>query len=126
MRVQLRAEVAWDELITMEAGGATSDQFLEALTQTFEAAMTAEDAAPSVVAGAPVTVVCHVDTFYDTGLIVYSLRVQAERAASVDGTSVITWIKSWAGSYPVAQMHLLFRLGELCADGFLDDWKSAN
>ena len=124
-RVDVRAEASWDDLITMEAGGATPEQFLDALSQTFESAIATVDAAPSVVPGAPVTVACHVDTFYDTGLIVYSLRVQTERIGD-DGDPVITWIKSWVGSYPVTQMHLMFRLGEVCADAFLDDWKSAN
>lgn len=125
MEVQVHAEAQWDELITMEAGGATPDQFLEALQLTFGDAIGEADAAPSVVAGAPVTVTCHVDTFYDTGLIVYSLRVQTERPGA-DGAPVITWIKSDVGSYTVQQLHLMFRLGEQCAESFLEDWRGAN
>jgi hypothetical protein len=124
-QVQVRAEAAWDELITMEAGGATPDQFRDALRQTFEGTIASADAAPSVVAGAPVTVACHVDTFYDTGLIVYSLRTQVEEPGP-DGQPVIVWIKSTVGSYTVQQLHLMFSLGEQCAESFLDDWRSAN
>ena len=124
-RVQVRAEAAWDELITMEAGGATPEQFEDALRQTFERTLAAADAGPSVVPGAPVTVACHVDTFYDTGLIVYGLRVQVE-SPGPDGRPVVLWIKSWVGSYTVQQLHLMFSLGEQCAESFLEDWRSAN
>ena len=124
-RVDVRVEAQWDELITMEAGGATPGQFLEALRMTFRDGIAQADAAPSVVDGAAVTVTCHVDTFYDTGLIVYSLRVQTE-AMGDDGAPVITWIKSDVGSYTVQQLHLMFRLGEQCAQIFLEDWRSAN
>ncbi|NNF14256.1 MAG: hypothetical protein HKN72_13580 [Gemmatimonadetes bacterium] len=123
--VDVRAEAQWDELITVEAGGATQGQFLQALQASFRDAIAEADAAPSVLDGAPVTVTCHVDTFYDTGLIVYSLRVQTE-AAGADGQDVITWIKSSVGSYTVQQLHLMFRLGEQCADSFLEDWRAAN
>ncbi|MDX1495067.1 MAG: hypothetical protein R3253_13445 [Longimicrobiales bacterium] len=123
--VQLRAEAQWDELITVEAGGATEGQFLEALALTFRDAIAGADAAPSLADDANVTVACHVDTFYDTGLIVYSLRVQTE-AAGPDGAPVITWIKSDVGSYTVQQLHLMFRLGEQCAASFLEDWRGAN
>jgi len=123
--VDVRAEASWDEAITMEAGGATPAQFLEALQATFGEAIAAADAAPSVVEGAGTTIACHVDTFYDRGLIVYSLRVQTE-AEGDDGRPVITWIKSDVGSYTVQQLHLMFRLGEQCADLFLDDWRGAN
>ena len=60
-----------------------------------------------------------------TGLIVYSLRTQLERPAA-DGQRIITWIKSWVGSFTVQQMHVMFTLGEQCAESFLEDWKSAN
>lgn len=124
-RVALRTEAEWDELITMEAGGATPEQFMEALRMTFREGIAGADAAPSVVDGAPVTVTCHVDTFYDTGLIVYSLRVQTE-VPGEDGAPVITWIESSVGSYTVQQLHLMFRLGEQCAESFLEDWRGAN
>lgn len=125
MEVQTRAEADWDELITVEAGGATSGQFLQALEASFRDAVAEADAAPRVVDGALVTVTCHVDTFYDTGLIVYSLRVQTEEPGP-DGAPVITWIKSGVGSYTVQQLHLMFRLGEQCAESFLGDWRGAN
>lgn len=124
-RVQLRATAAWDEMITMSAGGATPDQFRQALTQTFSEAISGADAAPSVVPGAPLTVACHVDTFYETGQIIYGLRTQLERPGD-DGQPVIVWIKSWVGSFSVQQMHVMFSLGAQCAESFLEDWKSAN
>lgn len=123
--VDAHAEAQWDELITVEAGGATQGQFLQALQQSFRNAIAEADAAPSVLDRSPVTVTCHVDTFYDTGLIVYSLRVHTETAGA-DGTPVITWIKSSVGSYTVQQLHLMFRLGQQCADSFLEDWRGAN
>lgn len=125
VRIDARAEAVWDEMITQSAGGATEGQFQEALQMTFEDALGSADAAPSVVAGAPVTVACHVDTFYETGLIVYALRVQVEQPGE-DGDPTITWIKSSVGSYTAQQMHLMFRLGEECAEEFLEDWRSAN
>jgi hypothetical protein len=124
-RVSVRAEADWDETITVEAGGATEEQFRQALGMTFEEALSAAEAAPTMVPGAPVTVACHVDTFYDTGLIVYSLRTQVE-AAGVDGAPVITWIRSWVGSFTTRQLHLMFTLGEQCAESFLEDWRSVN
>ena len=124
-RVQVRAEVVWDDLITNSAGGATSDQFRQALQGSFEGTIKDADAGPSVVPGAPVTVTCHVDTFYETGQILYSLRVQTERPGA-DGQRVITWIRSWVGSYNTQQLHLMFGLGQQCAESFLDDWQSAN
>lgn len=125
LQVDVRVEADWDEAITMSAGGATPDQFRQALHQTFRATIADADAAPSVVDGAPVTVACHVDTFYETGLIVYSLRVQVERAGP-DGMPVVTWIRSAVGSYTAQQLHLMFRLGEQCGRNFLRDWRSAN
>jgi hypothetical protein len=124
-RVQLRADAAWDDMITQSAGGATGAQFEEALEMTFRDAITSAEAAPSVVAGAPATVACHVDTFYETGQIVYSLRTQLERPGD-DGQPVIVWIKSWVGNFSVQQMHVMFTLGDQCAESFLEDWKSAN
>lgn len=123
--VDVRAEAVWDELITMEAGGATADQFLQALQMTFREAIASADAGPAVVAGSPASVACHVDTFYETGLIVYSLRAQVERAGD-DGRPVIVWIRSWVGSFTVQQLHLMFSLGEQCAEAFLEDWRSAH
>jgi hypothetical protein len=124
-RVDIRAEAQWDELITRDVGGATPEQFLDALQMTFRESVTGANAAPSVVDGAPVTVTCHVDTFYDHPVIIYALRVQAEQNG-VDGEPVITWIKSWVGSFTVQQLHLMFRLGDQCAESFLEDWRSVN
>lgn len=124
-RVQLRASAQWDEMITMSAGGATPDQFREALDMTFRETIELSDEGPTVTPGAEVTVTCHVDTFYDTGQIVYALRTQLERPGS-DGAPVIVWIKSWVGNFNVQQMHVMFTLGEQCAESFLDDWKGAN
>ena len=124
-RVEATAEAQWDELITTEAGAATEAQFLEALDLSFATSMGEGEPAPEVVEGAAVTVRCHVDTFYDRGLIVYGLRVQTEGPGS-DGEPVITWIKSWVGSYTVQQLHLMFRLGEQCAESFLEDWQRVN
>jgi len=109
----------------MEAGGATPDQFLDALRMTFTNSLSEASRAPLVVQSAPTTVACHVDTFYDTGLIVYSLRVQTE-APGNDGRPVITWIRSWVGSFTVQQLHLMFRLGEQCAESFLEEWRVVN
>ena len=124
-RVQVRADATWDEMITQSAGGATGAQFEEALRMTFSDAITSADAAPSVVAGAAVTVACHVDTFYETGQVVYSLRTQLERPGD-DGQPVIVWIKSWVGNFSVQQLHVMFTLGDQCAESFLDDWKRVN
>ena len=123
--VQVRAEAQWDELITMEAGGATPEQFLEALRMTFQETIAEADAAPALDPEAPVTVACHVDTFYDSGLITWALRVQTEVRGD-DGAPVITWIRSWVGSYTVQQLHLMFRLGEQCAESFLEEWRGVN
>ena len=124
-RVSVRIEATWDELITMDAGGATEEQFVQALAMTFEQTLAEADAGPSVVPGSPATVACHVDTFYDTGLIIYSLRTQLERPGD-DGESVIVWIDSWVGSFTTQQLHLTFTLGEQCARSFLEVWKGAN
>ena len=124
-RVDLTADAAWDELITTDVGGATEAQFLEALRMTFAASIGGAEHAPTVLEGAPVTVRCHVDTFYDSGLIIYALRVQTEEPGP-DGLVVATWVKSWVGSFTVQQLHQMFRLGEQCAESFLEDWRGVN
>ncbi len=123
--VDTRVEAAWDAAITMDAGGATEGQFLEALRAGFREALASADPAPRVLDGAAVTIACHVDTFYDTGLIIYSLRTQLE-APGLDGARVITWIRSWVGSFTTRQLHLMFTLGEQCAESFLEEWTAAN
>lgn len=92
---------------------------------TFERTIAEADAAPSLLEGAPHTVACHVDTFYDTGLIIYSFRAQLERPGE-DGAPVIVWVRSWVGSFTTQQLHLTFTLGEQCAKSFLEEWKGAN
>jgi hypothetical protein len=124
-RVQIRGEAVWDQMITESVGGGTQEQFRGALEQTLEGVITEADDAPSVVQGATATVACHVDTYYEAGLIMYALRVQLERQGS-DGQPIVTWIKSWVGSYTVQQLHRMFTLGEQCAQSFLDDWRSVN
>lgn len=123
--VGARVEATWDELITTEAGGATTGQFLQALRMSFEGAIADAEAGPTLDSDASRYLVCHVDTFYETGLIVYSLRVSLHEPFPERG-SVIIWIKSWVGSYTVQQLHLMFTLGEQCADGFAEDWSVAN
>lgn len=123
--VDVRVEATWDDAITMDAGGATADQFRQAVRMTFEETISTADAAPSIVEGAPHTVTCHVDTFYEPGQIIYSLRTQLEQAGE-DGRPVITWIRSWVGSFDMQQLHVMFTLGTRCAEQFLEDWRSAN
>lgn len=123
--VDVRVEASWDDAITMDAGGATADQFRQALRMTFEETIESADAAPGLLEGAPTTVTCHVDTFYEPGQIIYSLRTQVEQPGE-DGAPVITWIRSWVGSFNMQQMHVMFTLGTQCAERFLDDWASAN
>ncbi len=123
--VNVRIEATWDDAITMDAGGATADQFRQALRMTFEDRLETADSAPNLLAGAPTTVTCHVDTFYEPGQIIYALRTQVEQPGA-DGTPVIVWIRSWVGSFNMQQMHVMFTLGTQCAERFLDDWQSAN
>ena len=124
-RIATRVDASWDELITMEAGGATEEQFVQALEMTFAQAISESEAAPGIDGSAPHTVACHVDTFYDTGLIIYSFRAQLEKAGD-DGRPVIVWLRSWVGSFTTQQLHLTFTLGEQCAKSFLEEWKAAN
>ncbi|MCH1569744.1 MAG: hypothetical protein L7S64_00210 [Longimicrobiales bacterium] len=123
--VDVRVSATWDEAITMDAGGATGDQFRQALLMTFKETISEAEAAPSALEGAPSTVTCHVDTFYEPGQIIYGLRTQLEQPGE-DGAPVVSWIRSWVGSFSMQQMHVMFTLGTLCAEQFLDDWVSAN
>ncbi len=123
--VSLRATADWDELITTSVGGATASQFEEALLAGFE---TAIDGAVGTVRRDPAAeefVLCHVDTFYDSGLIVYAARASFHRPES-DGRHVVTWLESWVGSYTAQQLHLVWTLADQCAEAFLDDWRAAN
>lgn len=123
--VDVRVEASWDDAITMDAGGATAEQFRQALRMTFEETFESADLAPTLLPGAPTTVTCHVDTFYEPGQIIYSLRTQVEVPDNAGG-SVITWIRSWVGLFNMQQMHVMFTLGAQCAERFLDDWARAN
>jgi hypothetical protein len=123
--VSLRSGLDWDELITTEAGGATAAQFARALEQGMAEVMRAAAEAPSVDGEAAHTLRCHVDTFYDVGLVVYGLRVQVERPEAGGEAPVAVWIESHAGSYALNQLHLLSGLGRRCAERFLDAWRSA-
>mgnify|MGYP003321733324 CR=1 FL=1 len=123
--VALASGLDWDELITTEAGGATAAQFAQALEQGMADVMKAAPEGPSVDTETVHTLRCHVDTFYDVGLVVYGLRVQVERAEAGGGAPVVVWIESHAGSYALNQLHLLSGLGRRCAEGFLDAWGRA-
>ena len=123
--VALRASAVWDELITTSAGGATEAQFEEALRSGFEMAMSSADPGPTITGDEASFVLCHVDTFYDSGLIVYSVRVSHHRPGP-DGLPVITWLKSWVGSYTAQQLHVIWTLADQCAAAFLEDWRTAN
>ncbi len=123
--VAVRASAVWDEMITMSAGGATADQFRAALLMGFEEAIGAAEGGPRLEPGAPTHLLCHVDTFYDSGLIVYAVRVSHHRPDG-DGRTVVTWLESWVGSYTAQQLHVIWTLADQCAEAFLEDWRAAN
>jgi len=123
--VALRASADWDELITTDAGGATEGQFVEALLAGLRETMAGAERAPAADDDAPGSLLCHVDTFYETGLIVYSVRVSYQRP-DAEGVPVIAWLHSSVGSYTSQQLHLIWTLSERCAQTFLDAWTEAN
>lgn len=123
--VALRATADWDELITNTAGGATEDQFEEALLKGLQEAIAAAPRAPRAVAGAPDVLECHVDTFYESGLIAYAVRAALLRPGG-DGRPVATWLESHVGTYTAQQLHLMWTLADQCADAFLAKWVAAN
>lgn len=123
--VAIRADASWDELITTSAGGATEGQFQEALLVGLEAALSGAETGPEVDPGEASFVLCHVDTFYDSGLIVYAVRVSYHRVGA-DGLPVIAWLESWVGSYTTQQLHVIWTLADQCAAAFLEDWRTAN
>lgn len=123
-RVAVRASAVWDELITTTAGGATGGQFEEALSMGFRDALAGGDG-PTVTGDAPGFALCHVDTFYDSGLIVYAVRTSYHRPDS-GGRYVVAWLQSEVGSFTAQQLHLVWTLGERCADSFLGAWNDAN
>lgn len=118
--LRVAAVVDWDELITETAGGATPDQFHQAVFQTFEAAL--EEAGVSLDPAALRTLLCRVETIYQGGLIAYAARVELHEPVTVDGKGLtaITWHRTWIGSAPVQEMHRLFAVGEQCAADFLE------
>lgn len=123
--VGLRATASWDELITTDAGGATEAQFRDALGLGLEEAMRGVESGPRLDPDAPSYVLCHVDTAYETGLILYAVRVSYHEPGH-DGAPVIAWLRSWVGSYTTQQLHLLWTLADQCAGAFLDAWTEAN
>lgn len=123
--VALRASASWDDLITTDAGGATSAQFHEALTLGLEEAIRGGWTGPRLDADADGYVLCHVDTAYETGLVLYAVRVSYHEPGE-DGPPVIVWLRSWVGSYTTQQLHLLWGLADQCAHAFLEAWAEGN
>jgi len=121
----VRATAAWDEEITTSAGGATQEQFEQALLMGFEEAISTADPGPRYRPEAASFVHCHVDTFYDRGLIVYSVWV-ALFAPDASGLPVVRWLDSWVGSYTAQQLHVIWTLSDQCAASFLEAWREAN
>lgn len=124
-RVAVRTSAVWDELITTTAGGATEAQFEEALLLGLEEAIGGATPGPRLDPEAPTHLLCHVDTFYDAGLIVYSVRV-SHHAPDASGRMIIDWIESRVGSYTAQQLHVIWTIADQCAELFLDDWRAAN
>ena len=121
----VEVSAVWDELITTSAGGATADQFELALRMGLEAAIDSAAAAPTRVQGAPDVIQCHVDTFYESSLVIYSVRVSLMRP-DTEGRPLVHWLRSWVGSYTSQQLHVIWSLADQCADTFLDAWVEAN
>ena len=124
-RVAVRASAVWDELITTSAGGATEEQFEQALLMGLENAIAGAAPAPRLDPEAPTFLLCHVDTYYDSGLIVYSVRV-SHHVPSENGRPVIDWLESSVGSYTAQQLHVIWTIADQCAEAFLNDWRTAN
>jgi hypothetical protein len=122
--VAARAVVDWDQLITETAGGATEDQFHQAVIQTFEAELGAQGVA--VDASSERFLMCRVETLYNSGVIAFAARVELHEPFGAPGQTAITWHRTWIGSAPVQGMHLLFRIGEQCAEDFVEAWSAAN
>jgi len=122
--VGVRTVVDWDELITETAGGATADQFHQAVFQTFRNELQnrripLDDASPRFL-------LCRVETIYDTGLVAYAVRVELHEPFGDTGGSAITWHRTWVGSTPIQGMHRLFMIGEQCARDFDEVYKAQN
>lgn len=122
--VAARAMVDWDELITETAGGATGEQFHEAVVQTFEDEL--EALGVSLDASSERFLMCRVETLYESGQIAFAARVELHEPFGAPGQTAITWHRTWIGTAPVQDMHLLFRIGEQCAEDFVEAWSAAN
>ena len=105
--------------------GATGGQYQDALIARVRALPWM---APSVALDpeAPGFLMCRVETTFDGVIIAYSLRVEYHEPLGAGGAPAITWFKSWLGTYGMQQVHLMFGLGELCAEAFEEDWNLAN
>jgi hypothetical protein len=123
--VAVRTSAVWDEMITTSAGGATEAQFEEALLMGLRDAIDSAERGPQLDDDAGAFLLCHVDTFYESGLIVYSVRVSYHEPGPGDRPA-ITWLRSWVGSYTAQQLHVIWTLADQCADAFLEDWRSVN
>lgn len=114
----VRAAVQWDDLITETAGGATEDQFHDAVVQTFE--NTLEELGVALDPAAERFLVCRVETLYDSGLIAFAARVELHEPFGDGSSTAITWHRTWIGTTPVRGMHMLFTIGEQCAEDFVE------
>lgn len=114
----VRAAVQWDDLITETAGGATEDQFHDAVVQTFE--NTLEGLGVALDPAAERFLVCRVETLYDSGLIAFAARVELHEPFGDGRSTAITWHRTWIGTTPVRGMHMLFTIGEQCAEDFVE------
>jgi len=122
--VAVRVAVEWDEQITNTAGGATEDQYHEAVLQTFRQSL--EGTEVPLADDAEAFVLCGVQTYYDRGLIAYSVRVEYQEPLGPDGAPVVSWQRSWVGTTAVGGLHQMFALGEQCATDFAEAWSAVN
>lgn len=122
--IGVRAVVDWDELITETAGGATPDQFHQAVFQTFRNELQnlrvpLDDASPRFL-------LCRVETIYETGLVAFAVRVELHEPFADTGGTAITWHRTWLGTTPIQGMHRLFTIGEQCAQDFHEVYEAQN
>ncbi|MEX2471943.1 MAG: hypothetical protein WEA34_07185 [Gemmatimonadota bacterium] len=114
----VQAVVEWDDLITETAGGATEDQFHDAVIQTFENKLA--ELGVSLDPAAERFLLCRVETLYDSGLIAFAARVELHEPFGDGSSTAITWHQTWIGTTPVRGMHMLFTIGEQCAEDFVE------
>jgi hypothetical protein len=122
--VAVRVAVEWDEQITNTAGGATQEQYHEAVLQTFRQALEGTDV--PLAEDAESFVLCRVQTYYDRGLIAYAVRVEYQEPLGPNGAPVVSWQRGWVGTTAVGGLHQMFALGEQCATDFAREWRAAN